>query len=87
MATWSSSAQQSIKNPYSVPTKNLYFGKTGNAVRWLQWELNQSENAGLSVDGVFGKATDTALREFQKKYKLTVDGNCGKATRSKLLEK
>ena len=41
---------------------------------------------GLSIDGSFGGKTDTALRDFQKKHGLTVDGVCGKNSWNKLLK-
>lgn len=87
IATWGKSTSTSTtvkKNPYAKPTKTLYKGKTGNAVKWVQWELNQTEKAKLTVDGDFGAKTDKAVRAFQKKYKLEVDGIVGKNTREKL---
>ena len=38
------------------------------------------------VDGSFGPATDTALRQFQKDNGLEVDGYCGSYTWNKLLK-
>lgn len=85
MKTWIATEKKTVaKNPYSVPTKNVMKGSTGNSVRWVQWELNQTENAGLVVDGDFGAKTDKAVRTFQKKHKLEVDGIVGKNTRAKL---
>lgn len=74
-------------NPYSVPTTNVKRGSTGNKVRWVQWELNQSEGAGLDIDGDFGVLTEKAVRAFQTKHKkvLEVDGIVGKNTREKLM--
>lgn len=42
---------------------------------------------GLEVDGVFGSATDKAVRDFQSKNGLTVDGVVGANTWAKLVEK
>lgn len=39
----------------------------------------------IKADGIFGTETDTALRSFQKKAGLTVDGICGEKTWSALL--
>jgi glucan-binding YG repeat protein len=36
------------------------------------------------VDGIFGNGTDSALRDFQSKNGLVVDGVCGNATWDKL---
>jgi peptidoglycan hydrolase-like protein with peptidoglycan-binding domain len=52
-------------------------GSTGNAVKTLQADLNTVMNSGLAVDGQFGSLTDTALRSFQSKYGLQVDGVYG----------
>lgn len=41
---------------------------------------------GLEIDGSFGGKTDTALRDFQKKHGLTVDGVCGKNSWNALLK-
>ena len=39
----------------------------------------------LEIDGEFGPLTETALREYQKKNGLEVDGVAGPATYAKLL--
>lgn len=70
-------------NPYSVPAKNVKKGQTGNAVRWVQWELNES-GAKLIVDGDFGSKTLAAVRAFQKSKKLAVDGIVGVNTKATL---
>jgi peptidoglycan hydrolase-like protein with peptidoglycan-binding domain len=38
---------------------------TGDAVRWLQRALRRTPNLGLVVDGNFGSATESAVKEFQ----------------------
>lgn len=73
-------------NPYKEPTSTLkkqtvQIPTEGN--KWLQWELNESGYK-LTIDGKFGKGTDAAVRDFQKKHKLTVDGKVGGATRAAL---
>lgn len=55
-------------------------GSKGAAVKELQTNLNTlGYNCG-NVDGDFGDKTDTALRNFQRDYKLTVDGRFGPAS-------
>jgi peptidoglycan hydrolase-like protein with peptidoglycan-binding domain len=71
------------QNPYTEPTKNLKKGDSGEGVKWLQWELNQSGYK-LDIDGIFGSFTDQAVRKFQKSCKITIDGICGKVTRKNL---
>ena len=74
------------KNPYPTPTVNLKKGSKGDGVRWVQWELQRLGYSlgSYGIDGDFGSSTDSAVRAFQKKYKLTVDGIVGKNTRDKL---
>ncbi len=56
-------------------------GSKGDAVRAVQWQLrNQYGYKKLAVDGNFGASTQTAVKGFQRKYKLSVDGIVGKAT-------
>jgi len=56
----------------------------GNA--WTQHELNELLHAGLSEDGIIGRNTKVAVRQFQKKYGLEVDGIPGPITKEKLNE-
>ena len=73
-------------NPYTEPARNLSKGMIGNDVKWVQYELKESGfNLGKAgIDGEFGTKTDTAVRKFQKKYKLGVDGIVGPKTRAKM---
>jgi cell wall-associated NlpC family hydrolase len=52
---------------------------SGDAVRKLQILLNACGIA-CDVDGIFGPATDTAVRQCQAASGLTVDGICGAKT-------
>ncbi|MEU3105569.1 peptidoglycan-binding domain-containing protein [Streptomyces griseoflavus] len=56
-------------------------GSYGNAVRALQSNLNLCYNAGLTVDGDFGGATETALKAAQRRDGTAADGVYGPATR------
>lgn len=49
-------------------------------VRWVQQALNSAINAGLATDGISGPKTISAIRDFQRKAKLTVDGIVGSTT-------
>jgi lysozyme family protein len=47
---------------------------------WLQWALNElGATPRLSVDGIYGGATRTAVKAFQKSNNLKVDGIAGTA--------
>ena len=77
------------KNPnkYSTPPSGTYLnvGDSGTYVRWLQACLNQCGYS-CDVDGQFGYGTAEALKSFQRKYGLTVDGGFGPECRTKILE-
>ena len=64
----------------------LRAGSDGGHVKTLQILLNKYSRANLAVDGVFGGATEHAVRLYQRKQGLTVDGVVGKATWTKLLQ-
>jgi peptidoglycan hydrolase-like protein with peptidoglycan-binding domain len=55
-------------------------GATGDAVRRLQRALRRTPDLGLSVDGVFGPKTETAVKGFQQGAGLVVDGIVGPLT-------
>lgn len=50
----------------------------------LQTALNNACAYGLEVDGVFGKKTEAAVKDFQKNNDLSTDGIVGAKTWSKL---
>lgn len=61
------------------------YGSQGSAVRQLQNELNK-RGYSLDQDGIFGKKTRAAVRNYQKKNGLTmVDGIAGDETWGSLL--
>lgn len=57
----------------------LALAARGPAVRALQARLVELEWE-LEIDGVFGPATDAAVREFQEQYELDIDGIVGPQT-------
>jgi hypothetical protein len=58
-------------------------GSAGDAVRDLQMRLGAAGYA-MSVDGVFGRFTESAVRDFQRARGLVVDGVAGRRTREML---
>ena len=69
----------------------LRTGSTGSSVEQLQFWLNtlaqyESSIPSLTVDGVYGTGTANAVRAFQRKYGLTVDGVVGRDTWTELYD-
>ena len=58
---------------------------TGEDVVYIQELLNQQGN-NLSLDGVYGNNTAEAIKQYQSKNGLKIDGITGKETRRKLIE-
>ena len=54
-------------------------------VRWVQSSLNQILGLRLRINGVMNRATREALRDFQKREGLTVDGIAGPETKQALI--
>ena len=69
--------------PSTVKRDYLLDGDTGAAVKTLQSELKQAGFL-LSVDGIFGKGTETAVKAFQRANGLAVDGVFGTGSQAKL---
>lgn len=68
----------------TTTTKNwIEYGDMGNNVKTLQTKLNKVGYK-LKVNGICGNATVAAIKDFQEKYNLTVDGQAGKNTITKL---
>ena len=66
-------------SPY-VQTAVLKQGATGGEVKELQRRLKQWGYYSGSVDGVYGPQTVEAVKYFQRKNGLTVDGIAGRST-------
>lgn len=71
--------------PSSWPGENLSLGSAGDAVAQMQEQLNAISNnypliPKLAVDGIFGPATENAVRVFQQVFGLTQDGIVGRST-------
>lgn len=55
-------------------------GSSGETVRQIQTKLKQWGYYDGAVDGVYGSGTEKAVRYFQQKNGLTVDGKAGQKT-------
>ncbi len=58
---------------------------SGDYIRWLQRALNLVLGARLTVDGIFGPLTRSAVRSFQRQSGLLVDGTVGPQTEMVLI--
>lgn len=67
-----------VDDEKNIPT--LRRGNQGDEVADLQTILNARYGADLEVDGNFGKATESAVKAFQKANSLTADGVVGPKT-------
>ena len=72
-------AQEISGIPSSWPGYNLTLGSTGDKVRQMQEQLNRIAQAypalpTISVDGIFGRNTANAVREFQSIFGLPATG-------------
>lgn len=72
-------AQQSAAASQAVASV-LRQGSRGDTVRTVQSKLRRWGYYSGSVDGIYGPATERAVRAFQKKNGLAVDGIVGRAT-------
>ena len=62
----------------------LKYGSRGSDVKKLQQKLNATGSYVLNVDGIFGKKTEAAVRNFQDLNGLVADGIAGPKTIAKL---
>lgn len=72
-------SEEYASSPYTQ-TAVLRQGATGGEVKELQRRLKQWGYYSGAVDGIYGKQTVEAVKYFQRKNGLTVDGIAGKST-------
>jgi N-acetylmuramoyl-L-alanine amidase len=63
---------------------SLRRGDRGNTVREIQQRLKDWGYYKGAVDGIFGAQTESAVKSFQRKHALVVDGIVGPATAAKI---
>lgn len=80
--------QETTTNATITVDMNLKRGNSGDEVKQLQKLLNELNDAGLEVDGKYGPLTEQAVKDFQAKYKIKIDGIgiVGPETSGKLTE-
>lgn len=61
------------------PMPVISFGSSGISVRALQ-KLLIANGYGMTIDGVFGPVTETAVKAFQNRRRLSTDGVVGQKT-------
>lgn len=71
-----------LYNNYEINTQETLsrYGSTGSEVKQIQTKLKSWGYYNGSVDGIYGTQTVNAVKYFQRKNGLTVDGIAGKAT-------
>lgn len=79
-ASTGSGSMTGYKRPLYLTSPQMY----GDDVKQVQNQLNEYRYNCGTVDGYFGSASDLAVRLFQKRNGLDVDGSVGPATWSKL---
>jgi len=76
------------KTSWNLPNTVLKRGSKGNDVKQVQKALNALNFKCGAADGIYGAATEDAVRRFQSMYAaLKDDGIYGPQTRAKMLEK
>ena len=68
----------------ATPFTSYKHGDSGSEVKRMQQRLKELGYLNGSADGVFGDATEAAVRYFQQRNNLSVDGKAGQKTLDKL---
>ena len=70
--------------PTATPFTSFKHGDTGAEIKRMQTRLKELGYVNGKADGDFGDATEAAVRYFQQRNNLTVDGKAGQKTLDKL---
>lgn len=84
-------APPGVTQPGQYPGTPLRVGARGNEVKQMQFYLriiarSNRNIPSINADGIFGSATEAAVRAFQNGYGLNVDGVVGPLTWNKIYE-
>lgn len=83
-ASGGTSKKWADSNPYNVPSGTIKENDQGSEVAWVQYQLKNTVAPGLEITWQFGPNTKKAVKSFQDKYDLGVDGIVGRETLAKL---
>lgn len=78
-------ATDKTETPTVINYPTLRRGSKGDLVAQLQTFLSK-DGSSLAIDGIFGPGTQSAVRSFQKRHGLVVDGIVGPKTWAELLK-
>ena len=81
LLVWCNSHSENPSHKVRVQFEKL---ATINTVAGLQARLNNLNHNAGSVDGITGRKTLLAIKQFQQRYNLVVDGDAGPITQKKL---
>ena len=82
---WVEYSIEEVRNVVNIELSVLRKGNKGEQVKTLQRLLN-AFGANLDIDGSFGSLTQSALKSYQSKNSLQVDGICGEKSWTSLLK-
>lgn len=83
---WTGEADHSWLRELEEPGVSHEVDRSSQAyARWVQSALNQILGLNLAVDGAIGRATRSAIRSFQTRAGLSVDGDVGPITEAALI--
>lgn len=71
------------KKPVKLGSRALRRGSKGKDVLWVQKRIGH----GVKPDGIYGQRTEEAVRWYQDRHNLPVDGSIGPRDWAKLLKK
>ncbi|NMD38836.1 MAG: peptidoglycan-binding protein [Christensenellaceae bacterium] len=75
-----SQASNNLPTVVTLPSETLEYGSVNSSVKDMQLALNSLGFNTNGADGKFGRGTEKAVKAFQNKNKLKVDGKAGRQT-------